>query len=65
MENRRPPWAEPVARMGRQHAYRILVSKPLQNVHLEATEGDGRITLRWTIGRWIWNLLRIMSSGRL
>jgi len=41
------------------------------NVNLVDREGDGRIALRWMLGKWVvkmgsgWNWLRILASGGL
>jgi hypothetical protein len=32
-----------------RNVYRILIVKPLANIHLEDCGGDGRITLRWIL----------------
>jgi hypothetical protein len=46
--------------------YRILVGK-LESVHLEDQEGDGRITLRLMVGRWVVRIrggwLKTMSNN--
>jgi hypothetical protein len=52
-------------------AYKILESKYLVKIYLEHPEGDGMITLRWILGKWVviirsvWNWLSIVPEGGL
>jgi hypothetical protein len=34
-----------------RNAYKILLGTLLENIQLEEAEGDGRIILRWTLGK--------------
>jgi hypothetical protein len=72
IKSRRMRWAKHVARMGEgTGVYRILVGRPEGKKHWEDIGVDGRITLRWTLGRegsmgrtgFGW--LRIGSNGGL
>jgi len=49
---RRLRWARRMARMrGRRNPYTILVGKHLRKSKIGRSEGNGRITLRWILGR--------------
>jgi hypothetical protein len=72
IKSRRMMWAGHVARMGeRRGVYRVLVGGPKGRDHWEDLGVVGRITLRWTLGRWGlmgrtgFGCLRIGSSGVL
>jgi hypothetical protein len=72
IKSRRIRWAGHAARMGEgRGVYRVLVGRPEGKRHWEDLGVGGRITLRWSLGRWGsmgragsgW--LRIGSSGGL
>jgi hypothetical protein len=52
IKSRRMRWARHVACMGEwRGVYRVLVGRPEGKNHWEDLGVDGRITLRWTLGR--------------
>jgi hypothetical protein len=52
IKSRRMRWAEHVARMGEgRGVYRVLVGRPEGKNHWVDPGVDGRITLRWALGR--------------
>jgi hypothetical protein len=53
IKSRRLRWAGHVARMGeRRGAYRALVGKPGGGDHLKDPGIEGRIRLKWILGKW-------------
>jgi hypothetical protein len=71
IKSRRMRWARHVARMGEgRNAYRVLVGKPEGKHHFKDQCVDGRMGLKWTLGRLVWGgggftWLRIGSGGGL
>jgi hypothetical protein len=72
IKSRRMRWTGHVARMGEGRcAYKVLVGGPKVRDHWEDLDVSGRITLRWTLGRYGsmgrtgFGWLRIGSSGGL
>jgi hypothetical protein len=55
IKSKRVRWARHIALIGEMRGgYRVLVGKPEERSHLEDSELEGNVILKWICRKWAW-----------